>query len=106
MQIIKLSLLVVAPYRIFFANERHILSVEIEWFFRPYIIVAVFGIWIFSGLLKPGMLDGSVIDNQVDNNPDAQVVGPIDQSREIAQVAQTRIDLVVVRYVVTVVAVG
>ena len=73
-------------------------------FFGPDIPVAIFRVGIAPRLLEPGMLVGGVIDHEIDDDADAALLGAVGELDEIAERAVARIDAVVVRNVVAVVA--
>ena len=59
-----------------------------------------------AGRLEPRVLVGGVVDDEVDDHPDAAVAGLVDQLDEVAERAERRVDGVEVGDVVAVVAVG
>jgi hypothetical protein len=59
---------------------------------------------VAPGLLEPGMLVGGVVDHQVDQHAHAALRRGVRELHEVAERAEARIDVVVVRHVVAVVA--
>ncbi len=72
----------------------------------PEVEVAVAAVAVAAGRLEPRVLVGGVVDDQVDDDADAAVVGGADHLDEVAQAAVPRVDAVVVADVVAVVAAG
>src|SRR3954470_16995438 len=61
---------------------------------------------MLSSRLKPRMPFRRVIDDQIDDDPDADLVGMVHEVDEISERAELRMDAVVVGNVVPVVAIG
>src|SRR5262245_8563373 len=66
--------------------------------------IAVFRIWIASRVLKPGMFIRSVIDDEIDDHPDAALRRAMGEFDEIPERTEGRIDVVVIADVIAVVA--
>jgi len=75
----------------------------LRFLFRPHIPLPIFGLGIATGFLKPRMLVGCVIHDQVDEHPHAALLAPPGKLNEIAKSAIARIDAVVVRHIVAVI---
>lgn len=72
----------------------------------PDVVVAVGVVLARAGFLEPRVLVGGVVDEQVDDDPDAAVVRRADDLHEFAVVAQSWIDPVEILDVVAVIPVG
>src|SRR6185312_12172143 len=73
---------------------------------RPQIPIAIRGVRMLSSRLKPRVPFGRVVDDQIDDDPDADLFGMIHELDEIAERAELRMDRVIVGNVVAVVAIG
>lgn len=71
---------------------------------RPDIPIAAGRCRITSGLLEPWVLVRGMVDDEVDQNPDATLFAAMRELNEVAQCAIARIDTVVVGNIVTAVA--
>ena len=98
--------LVIGPGGFLHAGEDHSVAGILWLFLRPHIPVAIFGIRIAARLLKPGMLVGGVVDHQVDQHTKSALPAAVGELHKITQRAVAGIDAVVVRDIVTVVALG
>nr|BFE68158.1 hypothetical protein GCM10020092_014590 [Actinoplanes digitatis] len=97
---------VVAPGLGLLAGEDHALAPVRRRAVGPDVPVAVGRVRRRAGRPEPRMPVGGVVDDQVDDHPDAQVPGLVQELGEVAEGAEARIDVVEVLDVVTVVAVG
>ena len=98
--------LVVAPDRLLDAGKHHALAVIGRPFFRPHIPIAVFRLPIRARSLKPGMLVGRMVQNQIDDDPKAPLLCLIRKIDKVPRRAMTWINAVVIGYVVARVAIG
>ena len=97
---------VARPRRLLHAGKHHAFIGVGGPLLRPDIPVAIFRFRIAPRLLKPGMLVGGVIDDEIDQHADAALRGAVRELDEIAERPVSRIDAVVVGDVVAVVAAG
>src|SRR5262245_31221736 len=70
----------------------------------PDIPIAVLRLWIAPRLLEPCMLIGRVVHDEINQHANATLLGAVGEIDEIAKGAVPRIDAVVVRDVITVIA--
>ena len=59
--IILSSLAVILPVPILVMSENNVLIWVVRFFIQPYVVLPEFGISVFSGVLKPGMIGRGVI---------------------------------------------
>src|SRR6478672_1929419 len=103
MEIPGAGFLVAAPGR-FLHPRKHHAGIGIGRFlFRPYIPVAIGRIFLLARLLEPGMLIGSVVDDEIDDDADAALLAAMGELDEVTERSIARIDAVIIRDVVAVV---
>src|SRR5947208_10484697 len=105
MPIIRLRDRIPAPVRHFGIEKDDARFLEFIASVAPHVIVALWGTARrIAGALEPGVLVRAVIDDQLDNNADAARMRRRDKLAKIVERAVSRIDRLVIRYVVAVVA--
>ena len=82
------GLLVEGPGRVLVAGEHHPLAEVARLVLRPHVPVAVRRRRVATRRLEPRVLVGRVVDDEVDDHPDAAVVGLVDQLDEVAERAE------------------
>ena len=105
-EVVLLGLAVVGPHPALLAGEDLGELGVLGPLVHPHVPVAVRRGGVRPSRLEPRVLDGRVVDDQVDDHPHAPVAGGADHLDELAQRAQSRVDAVEVGDVVAVVAVG
>ena len=88
------------------AGKHHALVVVRRPRLRPDIPVAIRRLRILSRRLKPVMPIRCVVDDQVDDHAQTDLLGVVHEVDELAERPELRVDAVVVRDVVAVVAIG
>ena len=106
MVVIGLGRVVPGPGGLLHAGKHHPLVGILRLGLRPDIPVAIFGIGIASGLPEPRMFVRGVVDDEVDQDADAALLGGVGEFDEIAERAIARVDGVEITNIVAVVAVG
>src|SRR5205823_733451 len=74
--------------------------------FRPYIPIAVFRFRVASRFLEPRVFIGGVINDQIDQDSHAPLLRAVSEFDEIAERPEAPIDVVVIGYVITSIAIG
>jgi hypothetical protein len=101
-----LGLLVVRPGGLLHAGKHHALMGVSRLLVGPDVPVAIRRILVGTGRLEPRVLIGGVVDHEVDDHPYAALLAAMGEFDEIAERAVARIDAVIIRNVVAVVAAG
>ena len=99
-------LLVVGPGGLLHAGKHHPLVRPRRLLLRPVVVVPEPRVLVLAGRLEPGVLVRGVVDDQIDDHPDAALACLLGELDEVAGAAVAAIDAVVVQRVVAVVVVG
>src|SRR5690606_30996121 len=86
-------------------GEHHTFSGIRGFFLAPDVVIAIAGVGVGTRVLKPGMLDRRVVDNQINNDANAIITRRMHKLDKIAERAEAGIDRVIVSDVVAIVAV-
>ena len=78
------------PRRVLIAGEHHALAQVARLLLRPDVPVPIRRGRVGASRLEPRVLVGGVVDDQIDEDADAPVVGLVDQLDEVAERAQVR----------------
>src|SRR5438270_13363190 len=106
MEVVRPRVGVVVPGGLLHAGKDYAGSTILGLLLGPDEPVAVFGIGIFARGLKPRVLVGSMVDDEIDEHAHAALTAAVRELDEVAQRAITRIDAIVVGDVVAVVEHG
>ncbi len=98
--------LVLRPRRLLDAGKHHALVVAGGPLLRPDVPVPIRGVRVLSRRLEPRVFLGRVVDDEVDDDAHAELLGVVHEVHELAERAVLRVDVVVIGDVVAVVAVG
>jgi hypothetical protein len=96
-------LAIVAPGRLLYPRKDHALVGVLRLALGPDEPVAQRRVGVTARFSEPGMLVGGVVDDEVDEHPNATLFGGMGEFDEIAQRAVGRVDAVIVGDVVAVV---